>query len=121
MKKEPRRESHPDRGYLFDRIHNDRLEAELALEWERVNEENKFLPKILGRWAEKRDRYVAASVIQWMGTNCGFGFICNCFNAVGMRVIGTEPRMEDPMLESMAVALEAVEARQATFDFAEPH
>ncbi len=121
MKKEPKTTAHPDRGYLFDRIHFDRLEAELALQWEVYNKGNRPLSLIIGKEANTRDRCVAASVIQWMGTNCGFAFVCGCFNAVGLRVTGTEPRMEDPMLESMAVALAGVEARQATFDFAEPH
>lgn len=51
----------------------------------------------------QRDAAVAATVIQWLGTNCGFGFYTNCLRKVGERVVRIDdtfntrenPRPED--------------------------
>ncbi len=35
----------------------------------------------------KRDRYIAATVIQWLGTNVGFSFLQECLEHAGYKVI----------------------------------
>ena len=38
-------------------------------------------------YIEPRDRYIAATVIQWLGTNVGMGFLHEVFNSIGMLLI----------------------------------
>lgn len=37
----------------------------------------------------KRDAFVAATVIQWLGTNCGFSFLRECLAKAGYSIVST--------------------------------
>lgn len=141
---------HRDRGYQYQRTEHDRLEKAFADLWEARNGnrvgidfghgilQDLFMGK--NGWTHivtDQERYVAATVVQWLGTNCGFAFLQEALAKVGHRITGREPHRdyslnEDPMCRAIEQAalnlqydseLAAAErdARQATFDEAEPH
>lgn len=141
---------HRDRGYQYERTEHDRLEKAFAELWESLNEPRDGINHGRGILQElfmgahgwdhvvtDRERYVAATLVQWLGTNCGFGFLQQALQKVGYRITGYEPHPdysvnEDPLcraLEQAALNLEFDSrraeaertARQATFDEAEPH
>lgn len=135
-------------GHMDERRQWNRLEDAFATYWENQSGDFGFprgpngsdlLPLIIGKQPTARDRFVAASLIQWLGTNCGFSMIQTCLNKVGMHVYGNEPRLplawvreDDPLAgeiqnarvrkrENLLVVAAAAEARQAVFDEAEPY
>lgn len=133
---------HPDRGYLYERVAFSSTERALATHWEKWASKHSVvsLEGILGEKASFRDRYVAASVIQWLGSNVGFGFLIAALNEGGYYVEGkhatreanwrtendTEP-MVLAMLESQiskrfdeCIARNASRAAQMQFDLCEP-
>lgn len=71
------------------------LERTFAFRWvERNREEWCLLDRLLSteadpRGATERDAKVAATVIQWLGTNVGFGFIRSCLEEAGYKIIET--------------------------------
>lgn len=100
-----------DRGFRYDRtLHpSGDLEKAFADQWEEenvsrscLNRGNGVLQALFveymggifgGSWPSRwvlvitaRDRYVVATVIQWLGSNIGFGFLCKCLEKVGYRV-----------------------------------
>lgn len=40
----------------------------------------------------KRDRFIVATVIQWLGSNCGMGFLHAAFRRCGYKIINTDDR-----------------------------
>lgn len=81
-----------DRGFCYERTKWNDLEKAFADHWEEENEVRPWLNQghgllqnlfFTGEWLFSRcvhvitpgERYVAATVIQWLGTNCGFGFL----------------------------------------------
>lgn len=68
-----------------------------------------------------RDRYVAATVIQWLGTNVGFSFLQEALMKRGYLIVGSEPRKpENRLVQEILVALAAAEIEQLSFDLSEP-
>lgn len=144
------RNSHPNRGNLHGRTDWDPLERKLAEHWENkcvrrpgINNGHDTIESILlGDRIKKvtaRDRYVAASVVQWMGTNCGMSFLEMALRSAGVLVwiIGFPNRNNyvthyaDPMLQSMDMIRAKEEwiaqieeasksAAQLSFDLSEP-
>ncbi len=61
-------------------------EIAYAEEWETVNHEHRYLILLLNQSGNdsfcsgisQRDAFVAATIIQWLGTNIGQGFIEKC-------------------------------------------
>lgn len=49
-------------------------ELAFALQWQQENDQSDLLVSLLGK-AGRRDREVAATVIQWLGSNVGQSFI----------------------------------------------
>jgi hypothetical protein len=82
-----------NRGFLHERTqspHGD-LEKAFADSWEQKAE---YLMPLLFRdgghqalTVSLRDRFVAATVIQWLGTNIGFHFTCSALKQCGYEVI----------------------------------
>lgn len=35
----------------------------------------------------KRDRVIAATVVQWLGSNCGFTFLCKAMDNCGYKIV----------------------------------
>lgn len=79
-----------DRGFMFERTQQDGgdLEKAFAEHWEDENEVRPWLNQGHGllqnlffkgsrccHVVNAAERYVAATVIQWLGTNCGFSFL----------------------------------------------
>lgn len=100
--------SHPDRGYLYERTEYDPLEKVLADAWETSYGEDR-LELIIGRRATPSDRYVMASVVQWLGTNCGFSFLVSAFSKCGYTICGSMPMKrhfshDDPLVEAIGTA-----------------
>lgn len=131
--------SHPDRGYLYERTEHDPLEKALADHWEMLDLGNgqHGLTNIVGRKVTKPERYVAASVVQWLGTNCGFSFLAGAFAKCGYAIHGSLPTQqyfyhEDPLILAIGTAqikadwLAQVDqagkqAAQLLFDLSEPN
>ena len=127
--------THPDRGHMHERTEYDALEKALADKWEK-DDRTYLLQCLTDSRATKRDRFIAATVIQWLGTNVGFGFIRECFADGGYAIIGspTRPKIDfhsDPLLHAMhnahnyaeyfrQVAMDAETANQLIFDMCEP-
>lgn len=86
---------YPDRGYLHERTEFSPLEKEFADRWESEQLlgssgfgllQQLFAKGPLGMngvvlTMNARDRYVAATVIQWLGSNVGIGFVSSCLRA----------------------------------------
>lgn len=56
---------------------------------------NPLSPISGGRWIEeinKRDRMIVATVIQWLGTNCGWCFLGEVFEKLGYRITKIEKK-----------------------------
>lgn len=128
--------SHPDRGYLYERTEYDLLEKVLADTWETSYGEEQ-LEFIIGRRTTRIDRYVAASIVQWLGTMCGFSFLVSAFSKCGYTIYGSMPierqfSHDDPLVEAIGTAqikadwLAQVDqagkqAAQLLFDLSEPN
>lgn len=127
--------THPDRGHMHERTEYDALEKALADKWE-SDDRTYLLQCLTDSAATKRDRFVAATVIQWLGTNVGFGFVLEAFAAGGYAIIGSPARPKidfhsDPLLHEMHnannyaeyfkhVGEDAYVSRQLIFDMCEP-
>jgi hypothetical protein len=37
-------------------------------------------------WVSNKEAAIAATVVQWLGTNCGFDFLARCLKACGYRI-----------------------------------
>lgn len=125
-----------DRGYLYERVQFDHLERFLAEEWERAAPQ--YLINIIGRDPRKSDRWTAASLFQWLGTNCGFGLLCAVFRKAGYAIVPqtgnyhTLQSADDPLVASMEAIIKMDDyiktdvahgerlANQLTFDLSEP-
>lgn len=118
--------AHPNRGFLYERCHFNRQEAKLAEDWERDCESRfQLLDTIMagsGLSVTNRDRYIAATVVQWMGTNVGYSMYLESLHAMGLSVKhhNNHPFAIDPIVDAINAATIAVDAAQATFDFSEP-
>lgn len=117
---------HPDRGFLYDRVQFHLMERAFAERWESRNlkkHNGDMLYDILGDDPTLRDRYVAASVIQWLGTNVGFGFLTGVMHESGYYIGGREASHLDnrePLITEMKQAHYNGEAAQCTFDLSQP-
>lgn len=120
-----------DRGCLYERIQFDPMEAAFAMDWEKLQkrERGSLLKEIVCEHATKRDRYVAASVIQWLGTNVGFGFLTNALQKAGYAVVSENVPYYvffnceggEELFRAMALAEAQKRAAQLVFDLSEPH
>ena len=66
------------KGQYYKRLQPDQENArELAFaeQWEWENDNNHILNNLLGADATKKERLVAATVIQWLGSAVGMSFI----------------------------------------------
>lgn len=92
--------------YRTKQPHGD-LEKAFADEWERENKKSPGLNYGHGllqdlmfcgstyfaravHWVTPVERWIAATVIQWLGTNCGFCFLCTCLEKCGYVVMKRE-------------------------------
>lgn len=48
----------------------------------------------------KRDQYIVATVIQWLGTNCGWCFLNEVLNKCGYEIVKTDKQREKEKQES---------------------
>lgn len=143
---------HPDRGHSYHRTQWNSLEKAFADAWEHENRTNggNLLEALISRHREpdqlfahqvtRPERYVAATAIQWLGSNIGFCFLLTCLAKCGYNIVGGQPNRDhywprfedDEMLEAMAreqwydhcdnfTGRTEAEIRQAIFDQCEPH
>lgn len=136
--------SHPNRGAFHCRTETDALEKAFSDSWEKncdvrpwLNGGSDTLECIAGRAITEGERYVAASVIQWLGTAVGFSWLCSTLLKAGIVIRGQCPSLPwrwvspDPMLESMMdiqnkdkyrreIEGRAAWAAQLLFDLSEP-
>lgn len=127
---------HQDRGNSYERTTWNSLERAFAELWEH---ESKILGMLIGKRPTREQRYAAATVIQWLGSNVGFSFFQRALAKGGYKVVGGEPNRdnftswkEDPLLIEMERAhweeycdkylsnLQS-EVQQTLFDESEPH
>lgn len=40
----------------------------------------------------KRDAFVAATVVQWLGTNCGYAFLEKCLRRAGLKIVAVDEK-----------------------------
>lgn len=102
---------HPDRGDCYERTKHNPLEKALADHWESENERRSHinfgqgvLQDLFGRPHDKfghrlpsfihiitaKERWVVATVIQWLGTNCGQSFLGEAFKKAGFKIVRIE-------------------------------
>jgi hypothetical protein len=135
----------PDEGACFERSAYSELEHFFIEQWKLemrrkpgINHGRSILECILNQPVSLRDRYVAASVVQWLGTNCGFSFLHTVLGKIGNYIHADfEPRKkypyphDDPLTHSLAIenakqdfldecALAEPKVRQMIFDLSEP-
>lgn len=68
------------------------LEAELAAEWERVNEPNPNIPPLfpaLVPQGGQPEAEVAATIVQWLGSQVGLEFLRKALGQAGYTVVAT--------------------------------
>ena len=91
-------ESNIHTGISSDRLHpeaNNPREVAFSQEWQKLNNsefQNPLLSHLLGDNFSKRDAMVAATVIQWLGSNVGMSFLADVMNR--------EPQVYDGMAPS---------------------
>lgn len=104
-----------DRGAFYERTKYERggLEKAFADHWEDENEARAWLNQGHGllqnlffdhkgcciHVVNKQERFVAATVIQWLGTNCGFSFLQEVLRDCGLHITKIpkiEPLAEEP-------------------------
>lgn len=93
-----------DEGYQFERTKTDELEKAFSDAWKK---ENRYRPGINFGEGLLQDlfmqrtkftdychlrinpvhRYIAATVIQWLGTNCGFAFLQEVLEKKGYKIV----------------------------------
>lgn len=129
---------HPDRGFLYSRVHFDPMEAALAADWEEYNVPHpglnygrSALQCILsdrngnGIEVTRRDRFVAASVIQWLGTSCGYSFLQKALAKAGYGLVGgfnyLPEHPDGAMVDAIRLAESEAQTWQMIFDLSEPH
>ena len=91
-----------------------------------LTEQNPAMPQI--RVPTRRDKYVAASVVQWLGTPVGFSLLRAALNDCGYTVhsfyvTDYHSRGDDPdaqLCESIKNQFRIAEAKQLQFDLSEP-
>jgi hypothetical protein len=91
----------PNRGFMHERAKqkNGDLEKAFADAWEnsntgrnQVNLQQLFytghgFSQRCEHVVTRSERYVTATAIQWLGTNCGFAFLCSALDKCGYRVM----------------------------------
>lgn len=110
---------HLDRGYLWERTQHDELEAAFANHWEQMadfSHKRHLLDVIMEEEVSDRDRYVAATVAQWLGTNCGFAFIVAALAECGYSVEGTTPRDPEPLIQALKIAEASEKAKGRNYE-----
>lgn len=88
-----------DRGDFYERTEHNSLEKAFAEHWQRENKTRTCAYHGVGllqalfdtpghrHQVSESERFVAATVVQWLGTNCGFGFLCEVLRKDGMRIV----------------------------------
>lgn len=110
-----------NRGFKYERTKWERgdLEKAFADHWEDENEVRAWLNQGHGllqnlffdgehfprctHVVTPSERYVAATVIQWLGTNCGFAFLQECLRECGYYI--TEIPKHEPLPEPVKLRL----------------
>jgi hypothetical protein len=105
---------HKDRGYYYERTKHNPLEKALADGWEKENipqagrnyghgllqdlfmeRERPFIrsAKPIHRITDD-ERMIAATVVQWLGTNCGRSFLEECMKEAGYEFVRKAGKQE---------------------------
>lgn len=114
-----------DRGYRYERTEYGDLEKAFADEWEADNKNGcgilqKLFIDNFSKWVlfiTSRDRYVAATVVQWLGSNVGFGFLHKCLRKCGYDLLAqSERKHQSAMFAEVTARLKWFEDRQHRFD-----
>lgn len=114
---------HTHRGYLHQRVQSNPLEAAFAQQWEDRNSDGSLIHAICGDVESftRQECYIAASIVQWLGTNVGMGFVETALQRCGHTINWFRNGYEnEKLLEAMRVAQASKDAEQFTFDLAEP-
>ncbi len=75
---------HPHIGVSADRLHpaaDNPREVAFANAWSEQQQRSKTLEHIIGKNYSDRDAEVAATVVQWLGSNVGMWFLADVINA----------------------------------------
>lgn len=101
------RNKHPNRGDCYERTEYSPLEKALADLWESENKKRRcvnygqgILQDLFGRShptfghripnfihiITEKERWVVATVIQWLGSNCGQSFLNEAFRKAGFKI-----------------------------------
>lgn len=89
-----------NRGFMYDRTKFGGLEKAFAEYWEQENEIKPWLNQGCGllqnlfflgncschHHVTPSERFVAATVVQWLGTNCGFAFLQEVLRSEGLYI-----------------------------------
>jgi len=86
-------------GYRVGRCRYNVLERAFAEEWMKENRQNNLLQMLFMKnghslifrtaraFITARDRFIVATIIQWLGTNVGFSFLERCLKTAGLKVV----------------------------------
>lgn len=94
---------HPDRGAFHDRVRYNEIEAAFSDAWEKqnipcsgINFGSGILQDLFCErdkcWVKRihevtpSERFVSATVVQWLGTNCGMSFLTEALRKCGYRI-----------------------------------
>lgn len=87
-----------NRGYLYERTKHCKFEKAFAEAWQHENEAHRNLLQQLFNegWSSAHEvsaseRFVAATVVQWLGTNVGFSFLLDVVRKQGWRLEEVPP------------------------------
>lgn len=108
-----KKKTDPESGHMAWRIQSSELEAAFATKWREMNHispNGRLIDQIVGEHCSERDRFVAASMIQWLGTNVGFAMVISSLAQVGYSVMGHTPKAHDEFVSAMKIALASEQA-----------
>lgn len=116
--KEPKEDINPiayfgkkNRGYMYRRVFYNEREKAFADQWEKecrpirgINFGQGILQDLFFEqrgpfnnvkavlWITYRDRYVVATIVQWLGSNCGMSFLHESLKRFGYKITKIEDR-----------------------------
>lgn len=104
---------HKNRGHMYDRVKHNPREAAFARHWEKENLRNPgtnygrgILQDLFGEEhpmfghraphfkhiVTDSERFVAATVVQWLGSNCGMSFLREALAKCGYTIVKIEKK-----------------------------
>lgn len=113
---------HSNRGFKYERTQHDPVEKAFADAWEAANKKSPGLNYGQGLLQDlffdgnsvyraecvhvikPKERWVVATVMQWLGTNCGFSYLRETLRRAGFAIIRIEELNPEQKLKAQVVS-----------------